>query len=163
MKKFILLFSFLLLIVSFNFAQEDKKPAVDNKKAPEISFENTKYDYGQINKGSDGICVFKFTNTGKEPLILTNLRSSCGCTVPTWPKEPINKKKSGEITVKYDTKRIAPFTKTITVYSNAKNSPVRLTITGKVIGTLIDSSIDSKSNANIKKKSITNENKKPIK
>ena len=66
-------------------------------------------------------------------LIITNVKSSCGCTVPSYPKEPVKKSKKEKIHVKYDTKRIGNFNKTITVYSNAKNSPVKLHIKGEVV------------------------------
>ena len=59
------------------------------KKDAKIDFENINYDYGELAFGSDGICEFRFTNTGKEPLVLTSVKSSCGCTIPEWPKEPL--------------------------------------------------------------------------
>ncbi|MFC2086425.1 DUF1573 domain-containing protein, partial [Bacteroidota bacterium] len=105
----------------------------DNKKSPEISFDKLVHDYGTIEKGADGMCEFVFTNTGKEPLILENVRSSCGCTVPSWPKEPVKKKKTGTIKVKYNTNRVGTISKSVTVYSNAKNSPIKLKIIGKVV------------------------------
>src|SRR4051812_4643232 len=70
--------------------QVSEKPA-NNPNAPEISFENEIHDYGTIKQGANGACEFKFKNTGKEPLVISNARGSCGCTVPTWPKEPIMK------------------------------------------------------------------------
>ncbi|GAB4277876.1 MAG: hypothetical protein Kow0068_01210 [Marinilabiliales bacterium] len=95
-------------------------------------FEKTTYDYGTIPLKSDGTCEFVFKNTGKSPLILSNVKSSCGCTVPSWPKEPIPPKGSGKIVVKYNTTRQGAFQKSITVFSNAKNSPNVLVIKGKV-------------------------------
>ncbi|NOZ45516.1 MAG: DUF1573 domain-containing protein [Chlorobi bacterium] len=133
MKKLVYLIFAGTFIVSAVNAQEKNAPKPENKKAPVITFEETTHDYGTIEKGSDGTCEFVFTNTGKEPLVLSNVRSSCGCTVPSWPKEPLKKKKSSVIKVKYNTNRIGIISKTITVYSNAKNSPVRLKIVGKVV------------------------------
>lgn len=104
-----------------------------NPNAPEISFEKTVHDYGTIVKGSDGTCEFTFTNTGKEPLILSKPLSSCGCTVPTWPKEPILPGKSDVIKVTYNTANIGPINKTVTVYSNALTNKVMLAIKGKVV------------------------------
>ena len=104
-----------------------------NKKAPEITFQKTEYDFGTIAYGSDAICEFVYKNTGKSPLILTNVRSSCGCTIPSWTKTPVKKKKSDKIIVKYNTHRMGKFHKTVTITSNAKNSPIVLTITGKVV------------------------------
>jgi len=104
----------------------------DDSDAPEIFFEKKVHDYGDIKKGSDGTCEFIFINTGKEPLILSNVQSSCGCTVPTWPKEPVLAGKSAVIKVVYDTKRIGIISKTITVTSNAKTSPIVLSIKGVI-------------------------------
>ena len=108
-------------------------PAVTvNPNAPEMAFENELHDYGTIKQGADGNYEFKFTNTGKEPLIISSARGSCGCTVPTYPKEPIQKGQSSVIKVSYDTKRVGAFTKTVTIESNAKTSTKILTIKGVV-------------------------------
>jgi hypothetical protein len=106
--------------------------AQDSPNAPEVTFNKTVHNYGALRKDADGRCEFTFTNTGTEPLILSNVKSSCGCTVPTWPKEPIQPGKSGTIKVVYDTKLIGAFEKTVTVISNAKNGTVVLTIKGDV-------------------------------
>jgi hypothetical protein len=99
----------------------------------EITFTKAEYDYGTIKKDSDGSSKFIFKNTGTETLILSDAKASCGCTVPSWPKEPILPGKSGEINVMYDTKKVGAFSKTINVISNAKQSIVTLTIKGEVI------------------------------
>ena len=104
----------------------------DNPNAPEISFEKTVHDYGTMIQGADGTCEFKFTNTGKEPLILSKPISSCGCTVPTWPQEPILPGKSDVIKVTYNTQNVGMINKTVTVTSNAKTSKVVLQIKGQV-------------------------------
>ena len=75
---------------------------------------------------------FKFKNTGKEPLIISNATGSCGCTVPDWPKEPIAPGATASIKVKYDTNRIGGIYKTVTVNSNAKSGSIVLTIKGTV-------------------------------
>lgn len=95
-----------------------------------ISFTETMHDYGDIKKGSEGTYIFTFKNTGNIPLVLTNVRSSCGCTTPAWPKEPIVPGETGEIKVKYNTNTLGSFHKTITVLSNAQT--VVLTIKGSV-------------------------------
>ena len=77
--------------------------------------------------------VFSFKNTGKEPLILTSVRASCGCTTPNWTREPVAPGDEGQIKVHYDTNRMNNFTKTITVQSNAGNGAVTLMIKGKVV------------------------------
>lgn len=100
---------------------------------PDIKFEKMVHDYGTIQKGSDGSCEFVFKNTGKEPLVLSNVKSSCGCTVPTWPKEPILAGNSGVIKVVYDTKRVGAINKSIFVNSNANEGVIQLKIKGQVV------------------------------
>jgi len=100
-----------------------------------ISFETTEHDYGTIPQGSDGTYEFVFKNTGREPLVLKNVRSSCGCTVPKWPKEPIKKGDTGVIKVSYNTRITGSFSKSISVYSNSGAVPVILKIKGKVEAT----------------------------
>ncbi|HLO91823.1 MAG: DUF1573 domain-containing protein [Chloroflexota bacterium] len=142
MKKTISILAILLFSMTFAFAQNATNKPVDastpaavvnNPNAADISFTKLVHDYGTIFVGGDGNCEFEFTNTGKEPLILSNVKSSCGCTVPSWPKEPILPGKKETIKVKYDTNRIGPINKTITVSSNAKNDPVVLKITGNIV------------------------------
>jgi len=98
----------------------------------DIKMDKTTHDYGNIKQGDNGECEFRFTNTGKEPLVITNCQGSCGCTVPQCPKEPILPGKSGVVKVKYDTNRIGGIYKTVTVTSNAKSGNVVLTIKGNV-------------------------------
>lgn len=103
-----------------------------NPNAPVVEFDKLVHDYGTMEQYGNGKCEFKFTNTGKEPLILSNVRSSCGCTVPEWPRQPILPGKSDVIKVKYDTKRVGMINKSVHVYSNAKKSPISLKIKGKI-------------------------------
>jgi hypothetical protein len=100
-----------------------------------ISFKNETVDYGKIVKGSDGVRVFEFTNTGDAELVVTNVKSSCGCTVPKKPEGPIAPGASGSIEVKYDTNRVGPIRKTVTVYSNADEPIKALKIKGEVLNT----------------------------
>ncbi|AJR03658.1 DUF1573 domain-containing protein [Siansivirga zeaxanthinifaciens] len=102
-------------------------------KAAKIEFKTDTIDYGTIEKGANGVRVFEFTNTGDAPLIISNVTSSCGCTVPSWTKDPVMPKASGKIEVKYDTNRVSPIRKTITVMSNATTPTVALKIKGEVI------------------------------
>ncbi|MEX0996156.1 MAG: DUF1573 domain-containing protein [Flavobacteriaceae bacterium] len=99
-----------------------------------ISFEETTIDYGEIQKGSDGLKTFKFTNTGDAPLVIEDVKSTCGCTVPKKPKGPIQPGNSDVIEVKYDTNRVGPIRKSISVYSNADEPIVTLSIKGTVKG-----------------------------
>ena len=133
MKKITLFVSMLLVSASGVFAQATEPVIIeDNPNAPEISFDKLVHDYGTVAFGGDGVCTFKFTNTGKEPLILQQPQSSCGCTVPTWPKEPVLPGASSEIQVTYNTKKAGPISKTVTVRSNAKTNTVVLRISGTV-------------------------------
>jgi hypothetical protein len=133
MKKIAIVISLVLMTAMGAFSQAAQPVQVaDNPNAPEISFDKTTHDYGTIPFGGDGVCTFTFTNTGKEPLILQQPQSSCGCTVPTWPKEPVLPGASSEMQVTYNTKKAGPINKTVTVRSNAKTNTVVLRITGKV-------------------------------
>ena len=97
-----------------------------------IEFKSETIDYGEIAKGSDGVRVFEFTNTGTAPLVISDVKSSCGCTIPKKPDAPIMPGKTGEIQVKYDTKRVGPIRKAITVTSNADTPTKVLKIKGNV-------------------------------
>ncbi|MCW5519310.1 DUF1573 domain-containing protein [Aureitalea sp. L0-47] len=99
----------------------------------EIQFKQETIDYGKIAKGSDGVRVFEFTNTGNKPLVINDVKSSCGCTVPKKPDGPIAPGESSTIQVKYDTKRVGPIRKTVTVYSNASEKIKALKIKGEVL------------------------------
>jgi hypothetical protein len=98
----------------------------------EFKFEEETIDYGKINKGSNGERIFSFTNIGDAPLIIQNVQSSCGCTIPEKPENPIMPGKKGEIKVSYDTKRVGGFSKQITITSNAKIARKVLKIKGLV-------------------------------
>jgi len=131
MKKILVLLFIGVMSLSMNAQTEE-----DIKKdytGPVFEFENTVIDYGEIAANSDGNRVFKFTNVGKSPLIISNVKGSCGCTVPTKPEEPIMPGETGEIKVKYATNRIGPFSKTVTITSNAYESKVVLKIKGRVL------------------------------
>ncbi|CAM4342040.1 DUF1573 domain-containing protein [Zobellia nedashkovskayae] len=101
-------------------------------KAAKIEFKSETVDYGEIQKGADGVRVFEFTNTGQAPLIISKVSSSCGCTIPKKPEDPILPGKTGEISVKYDTNRVGPIRKAITVISNADTPTKVLKIKGEV-------------------------------
>lgn len=97
-----------------------------------IAFTTTKHEYGAIPFKGNGDCEFTFRNTGETPLVLTHVKSTCGCTIPEWPREPIKAGEEGSIHVTYDTKRVGAFSKSIYVYSNASNGVQKLFITGSV-------------------------------
>jgi hypothetical protein len=98
-------------------------------------FENETIDYGTLPHNADGKREFVFVNNGTKPLIISNATGSCGCTVPTWPKEPIAPGARGVIGVKYATDRVGAFTKTVTLTSNADGQASKvLTIKGTILG-----------------------------
>ena len=130
MKKIILLALVAVLGITTCNAQS-KKAKVEGAG---MVFENETIDYGTIPHNSDGNRQFVFTNNGNKPLIITNTQGSCGCTVPTTPKEPIAPGAKGIIGVKYATDREGAFTKTVTVTSNAEGQNTKtLTIKGTVL------------------------------
>lgn len=131
MKKIVAILFFSVLSISMN-SQENKSNKVD-LDAPVFKFEVETIDYGKIEKGSDGVRVFTFTNTGKSPLIVEKVKGSCGCTVPTKPEGPIMPGETGEIQVKYDTNRVGGFSKTVTITSNASEPVKRLKVKGIVL------------------------------
>ncbi len=101
-------------------------------KAAKIEFKSETVDYGEILKGADGVRVFEFTNTGDAPLIISKVSSSCGCTIPKKPEAPVLPGETGEIQVKYDTNRVGPIRKAITVISNADTPTIVLKIKGEI-------------------------------
>jgi hypothetical protein len=145
MKQIIAL-SIALLAFTFSNAQETSKVTKTTKKItakkaalPKVEgagmvFDSETIDYGTIAHNAEPNRKFEFTNNGNKPLIITNTQGSCGCTVPTTPKEPIAPGARGVIGVRYATDRVGAFTKTVTVTSNAEGMPTKvLTIKGTVL------------------------------
>jgi hypothetical protein len=144
MKKLFILSLLIVLSIAVS-AQVEEKPVKKQKvkkkevvvedtlpKVPEIKFTYLIYDYGTIYKNGDGVCYFEFKNTGRADLQLTNVSSSCGCTVPQWPKEPIPPGQSEKIKVSYNTGRVGGINKSVFVDSNAGDR-ITLNIKGNVI------------------------------
>lgn len=105
----------------------------DMHKGALAAFDDTTYNYDTISKGSSGECMFEFTNVGDEPLIITSAFSSCGCTVPSWPKEPVLPGDKNSINVKYNTGKEGAFSKVIVVKTNScSHNNVLLRIKGYV-------------------------------
>jgi len=124
---------FLGMLSGTAFSQDKKEPVSPTvSSTADIRFEKDLHDYGTMDQGANGICEFKFTNTGKEPLIISGAKGSCGCTVPNYPKEPIVPGGHGVIKVSYDTKRVGAFNKTVTVTSNANSGTKTLSIKGVI-------------------------------
>ncbi len=142
MKKLVI----LLFVGMIGFAVSAQE------KVAKIKFETETIDYGTIEKGANGVRVFEFTNIGDAPLVITNVKSTCGCTVPSWPKEPVMPGETGQIEVKYDTKRLDVFIKTILVTSNAQRPSIALKIKGNVIDSSKSSVLDKKSKSVLEQK-----------
>jgi len=126
--KWLLVFSFLFISALSVNAQSSEAGKQDS-----IVFTKLEHDYGTIERGSDGQCEFTFTNKGEKPLILSNVRASCGCTVPEWTREPVAPGKKGKIKIRYNTRITGAFNKTVIVYSNAVNNKVNLRVKGQVV------------------------------
>ena len=135
MKKLVILL--FVGMIGFAVSAQDK--------VAKIKFKTETIDYGTIEKGANGVRVFEFTNTGDAPLIITKVKSTCGCTVPKKPEAQIMPGETGEIEVKYDTNRVMPIRKTITVTSNADTPTVALKIKGNVIDPSKSSVLEKKS------------------
>lgn len=130
MKKVIVFLCFSVALLNVSAQQ----PVVANSNGAKIKFDSEVIDYGTIQQDANGDREVKFTNVGKEPLILQNVNSSCGCLVANWPKEPIAPGKSGVIKAHYDTKRVGKFEKTLTVQSNDVERPnLVLKVKGEVL------------------------------
>ena len=133
MKKIMTLLFIGFLTFSINAQEKIVVQSVQDPNAPAFEFETEVIDYGKIDLNADGVRVFKFKNVGKSPLVISNIKSSCGCTVPKKPTEPIMPGETGEIEVKYATNRPGGFSKAITVNSNASEPVKQLRIKGIVI------------------------------
>jgi hypothetical protein len=131
MKKFILMCAVVLGFV-VNASAQDNTAAQDANKA-EFKFNEEKHDFGKVPQGTPVTTVFTFTNVGNDPLILTEVRPTCGCTIADYTKTPVKKGASGKITITYNAAVAAPFSKTIVVTSNAKTPQKYLTIIGEVV------------------------------
>ena len=125
MKK--ILFIVIAMVVAVVAAAKDK---------PEISFAETKHDFGSIHaNGGRVTAVYEFTNTGKSPLVIISVSNGgCGCTVPTYPKEPIAPGKSGKISITFDPRgRAGEFERVVKVKTNAKRQRLKLSFSGTII------------------------------
>lgn len=132
MKKFLATFSMVALLFAFASAQTATTETTKSVSGPVMTFEKSDMDYGTIAQGADPLRKFKFKNTGTEPLVIKNARGSCGCTVPAYKKEPVMPGETSEIEVRYDTQRVGPFSKTVTIETNEGEQPRVLTIHGTV-------------------------------
>jgi len=127
------IFRSVLFIASFLFCTTIFAQAAKQEKKGVLQFESSEIDYGTIAHNADGVRAFKFKNVGNAPIVISNVKGSCGCTVPTKPDGAIMPGETAEIGVKYATDRVGPFSKTVTVTSNASEPTVVLKIKGKVL------------------------------
>ena len=106
---------------------------VDTPSDAKMVFEATEWNFGEITQGESVEYAFEFTNTGSEPLIITNAKGSCGCTVPVWPREPVASGKSGVVDVKFNSKgKKGKQNKKVTLTTNMVPSQMVLKVTGLV-------------------------------
>ena len=132
--KFRIMGMFIMLMISQGLmaqpeVQGNKETAAEK---PAIEFAERIHDFGKIKSGDQAFFYFVFTNNGQAPLVISNVRSSCGCTVPQWPRVPVLAGKSDSIRVEYNTRIKGAFNKSITVFSNATDAGVPLIIKGNV-------------------------------
>ncbi len=128
MKKLALILFLGVFSISVNAQENETKT-----DGPAFKFETETIDYGKIEKNANGVREFVFTNVGTEPLVISNVKGSCGCTVPTKPDGPIMPGEKGVIKVKYATSRVGGFSKTVTITSNATEPRKVVRIKGIVL------------------------------
>lgn len=140
MKRNILLFAALSIFAVTGVQAQSKAKSTAKKvettskvQGPGVVFSSETIDYGTVAQNSDGVKEFTFVNNGTAPLVIKSASGSCGCTVPTYSKEPIMPGLSGSIKVSYDTSRIGAFQKTVTITTNASEEKKVLTIKGNVL------------------------------
>lgn len=130
MKKVLSIIAFLAVTAGVQ-AQTSSIPA--NPNAPEFQFVSEVYEFGSIPQGIPTEARFEFTNVGKEPLIITDVQKTCGCTKTDWSKEPIAPGQKGWIVAEYNAANEGAFNKAITVMSNSKTPTMKLTFKGTVV------------------------------
>lgn len=135
MKK--LLFIAVLTVFASVAVAQQVPPTTINKNEVKtdmavFAWDNTSHDFGKIKQGTPVTHEFKFTNSGKAPLVITNVQASCGCTTPDWTKEPVMPGGQGFIKATYNAASPGAFSKTVTVTANIETGFVQLTIKGEV-------------------------------
>ena len=131
MKKLSILF-FSLLLLNVAYAQEE--PDVEVTDGPKITFAEASHDFGDIEQGEKVNYVFEFENTGTEPLILSNVLTTCGCTATDWPREPIAPGEGGKVEVSFNSAgKMGKQNKVVTIVSNAVNAQERVKIITNVL------------------------------
>ena len=132
-KTFIMKTIMSTLFFAFAVFAASQAQSINN---PQLVFKTDTHDFGEVKQGTETIYEFVFENKGSTPLIISNVEKQCGCTTPEWTYKPIKPGEKGVIIVKYDSNRIGPFNKSVTVHSNDSDNPqLILKIRGNVIGT----------------------------
>jgi hypothetical protein len=135
--KTLVVFVFGLFVIFGAVAQE---AATETKSGPEMAFSELQFDFGEINQGDKVEHIFKFENVGTEPLIITNVQTTCGCTAPSWPRDPIAPGQESEIKVVFNsTGKIGRVNKVITVVSNAVNPSNKVSIVTNILPKKVES------------------------
>lgn len=151
MKIFNLIFIAFLGFSAVNLSAQIEAPQSEiPADGPVMTFVDMVVDYGAIEQNSEPLRIAKFTNTGTEPLVIKNARGSCGCTVPTYPKQPIMPGESAEIEIRYDTKRLGGINKTVTITTNETGDPHVLKVVGKISKAPEDAGVPPAANSLIK-------------
>lgn len=147
MKTLILFCSSILISLSVWAVEDTTSQKTKQKDFPKIEFSTLEYNFGTIAPRANGTCEFEFTNTGTLPLIINRASASCGCTVPSYPTAPIPPGGKGVIKVTYDTNRIGPFAKSVSIGHNGENygiPVVILTVRGEVSSNIQSSKNESR-------------------
>lgn len=126
MKKIALLFGFFLIALAIQVQAQESGPV--------ITFKENSKDFGDIIQGQQVSHTFVLTNTGKQPLIISNVAATCGCTVPSWPKEPVAPGKSAEIKVSFNsTGKVGKQNSVVRIYSNASEPIEKVSLISNVL------------------------------
>jgi hypothetical protein len=123
----------MLSIIAYNYTLANTDPEENKDTKASIQWEKTTYDFGKIVKNSPAVVEFEFKNKSMIPLVINSVRPTCGCTVADYPREPVKPGKSAKITVRYNTRSVGHFTKSIIVSTNASEGETRLIIKGEVV------------------------------
>lgn len=122
----------ILLVVSSTVFAQSIPSSQSSEQKPQIVFEKTVHDFGKIPQGTPVTTTFTFINKGKAPITISNVQASCGCTTPSYTKDPVLPHKKGEVTATYNASALGDFNKTVTVFTNT-GTPITLTLKGTVV------------------------------
>jgi hypothetical protein len=122
----------VIAVLLFSCTQKNSEEEA-KRSGQQLFFAETTYNFGEMIEDGPGTFKIEFKNTGDQSIVINRVRSSCGCTIPSWPKEPVAPEQTGEIEVRYNTALTGSFLKSVYIYSTAENSPVKLMVKGKVI------------------------------